>query len=109
MPSLSLNVGLNNGRKLPFTGGAAPSGIPVASTTVVNINVPSYGLNGNFVKDAPDSWGGPDGDYYLTFTGTRWEVTAYGDVIAFNTLASQTVNTIPQTDWNVTTTITVVA
>ena len=33
MPSLSLNVGLNNGRKLPFTGGAAPSEIVVATTT----------------------------------------------------------------------------
>jgi len=37
MPSLSLNVGLNNGRKLPFGGGAAPSGLPVASTASVNI------------------------------------------------------------------------
>jgi hypothetical protein len=31
MPSLRLNIGLNNGRKLPFGGGAAPSGI-IAST-----------------------------------------------------------------------------
>ena len=36
MPSLSLNVGLNNGRKLPF-GGGAPSVIPV-STTNLSIN-----------------------------------------------------------------------
>jgi hypothetical protein len=108
MPSIFLGLGLKRASK-PLTGGAAPSGIPVASTTIVNINVPSYGLNGTFVKLSPDSWAGPDGDYYLIFTGTRWEVTAYGDVIAFNTLASQTVNTIPQTDWNVTTTITVVA
>jgi hypothetical protein len=35
MPSLSLNIGLNNGRKLPLGGGAAPSGIVVASTTNV--------------------------------------------------------------------------
>jgi len=35
MPSLSLNIGLNNGRKLPFGGGAAPSGILVATTTNV--------------------------------------------------------------------------
>jgi len=33
MPSLSLNVGLNNGRKLPF-GGAAPAAIPVSTTTL---------------------------------------------------------------------------
>jgi hypothetical protein len=202
MPSLSLNIGLNNGRKLPFGGGAAPSGIPVASTNsvivtysgynrtlskpglvslpgysvnygpegeyddvlyfnstnnrwefpgpyssndigavnsstnpnfipttgwtpsititavsgipvastnTVNINIPSYGLDGAFNKGSPESWTGPDGDYYLIFTGTRWEVTAYGDVIAFNESASQTVNYIPQTSWNVTTTITVVS
>ena len=38
MPSLSLNVGLNNGRKLPFGGGAAPSGLPVASTSSIAIS-----------------------------------------------------------------------
>ena len=37
MPSLSLNVGLNNGRKLPFGGGAAPSGIVVATTNTINV------------------------------------------------------------------------
>jgi len=36
MPSLSLNVGLNNGRKLPFSGGAAPSGIPY-STSIITL------------------------------------------------------------------------
>ena len=36
MPSLSLNVGLNNGRKLPFGGGGSPpSDILVATTTNV--------------------------------------------------------------------------
>ncbi len=45
MPSLSLNVGLNNGRKLPFGGGAAPSGIPVASTNTINV-VDTFGYNG---------------------------------------------------------------
>jgi len=38
MPSLSLNIGLNGGRKLPFGGGAAPSGIAVATTNAVNIS-----------------------------------------------------------------------
>jgi len=37
MPSLSLNIGLNNGRKLPFGGGAAPSGIVVATTNTINV------------------------------------------------------------------------
>jgi hypothetical protein len=108
MPSLSLNVGLNNGRKLPFGGGAAPSGIPVASTTAVNIVVPSFGLDGLFIKLAPDYWQGPE-DYLLVFVSGEWRVTYTEEIVSYNTSASQTVNTIPQTDWNVTTTITVVA
>jgi len=49
MPSLSLNVGLNNGRKLPFGGGAAPSGIPVASTASVVMSG-NVGLNGTYTR-----------------------------------------------------------
>jgi hypothetical protein len=55
MPSLSLNVGLNNGRKLPFGGGAAPSGIPVASTAnvvVASIASPYNGANNTYSKKA---------------------------------------------------------
>ena len=53
MPSLSLNIGLNNGRKLPFGGGAAPSGIPVASTASVVIgNAGSF--NGTYTKKIPE-------------------------------------------------------
>ena len=52
MPSLSLNVGLNNGRKLPFGGGAAPSGIPVASTASVVIgNAGTF--DGTYAKKIP--------------------------------------------------------
>jgi len=57
MPSLSLNVGLNNGRKLPF-GGGAPSGLVVATTNAVNIS----GQNAYV----------PDGTYTkVTANGTR--------------------------------------
>jgi len=88
----------------------APSGIPTATTTIVNISVPSYGgFSGNFQKFVTDSWEGPDGESALIFTGTRWEINYLGDVFSFNTLASQTVNFIPQTNWSVPTTITVVA
>jgi len=52
MPSLSLNVGLNNGRKLPF-GGAAPSGILVASTASVVIGN-AGAFNGTYTKKIPD-------------------------------------------------------
>jgi len=53
MPSLSLNIGLNNGRKLPFGGGAAPSGIPVATTTAIVLSgiTGTYSdLNGTYTK-----------------------------------------------------------
>jgi len=53
MPSLSLNVGLNNGRKLPF-GGAAPSGIPVASTASVVIGNAGASNNGTYTKKIPE-------------------------------------------------------
>jgi hypothetical protein len=53
MPSLSLNVGLNNGRKLPFGGGAAPSGLPYSSTNSLNLVDASYPLlSGNYPKVA---------------------------------------------------------
>ena len=53
MPSLSLNIGLNNGRKLPFGGGAAPSGINVATTTAIVLSGLTLGfidLNGVYTK-----------------------------------------------------------
>jgi hypothetical protein len=56
MPSLSLNVGLNNGRKLPFGGGAAPSGIPVATTSSVIVSGSPGGFNGTYGKVIPDEW-----------------------------------------------------
>jgi hypothetical protein len=54
MPSLRLNIGLNNGRKLPFGGGAAPSGINVATTTAIVLSGLTGGyyseLNGTYTK-----------------------------------------------------------
>ena len=109
MPSLSLNVGLNNGRKLPFSG-AAPSGIPTATTTIINISVPDLGLDGLFTKVTPGSWSGP-GFYTLSFEfGSEWQILDAGDTVVINDLAIQTVNYIPQTSWrDPATTITVVA
>ena len=59
MPSLSLNVGLNNGRKLPFGGGAAPSGIPVATTSSVIVLGSPDGFNGIYNKQTATSWRQP--------------------------------------------------
>ncbi|NBT48170.1 MAG: hypothetical protein EBT07_10235 [Actinobacteria bacterium] len=71
MPSLSLNIGLNNGRKLPF-GGAAPSGIVVATTNAVNIS----GNNGVV----------PDGTYTkVTSMETRVAGSAISDKMFIDT------------------------
>ena len=104
MPKLGLGLNLSVPR---IAGGAAPSGIPVASTTVILIDCPTAGVSNNFSKITSDYWIGPE-DLFFIFTGTRWELTVFGETAAFNTSASQTVDYIPQTDWNVTTTITVV-
>ncbi len=68
MPSLSLNVGLNNGRKLPFGGGAAPSGINVATTNAIvlsGLTINFIDLNGVYTKSgdpANVTAGGVDGE-----------------------------------------------
>ena len=108
MPRLSLGLGVQTVRKVGG-GGAAPSGIPVASTTIVFIDCPSAGVSSNFIKSSPDNWYGVSEDTFLIFTGTRWELQVFAEAASFNTSASQTVNFIPQTNWSVTTTITVVA
>jgi hypothetical protein len=60
MPSLSLNIGLNNGRKLPFGGGGG-AGFPdvastnqIALTSIIGImfNVPNNGI-GTYTKNGP--------------------------------------------------------
>ena len=71
MPSLSFNVGLNNGRKLPF-GGGAPSGLVVATTNAVNITG-----NNAYV---------PDGTYTkVTATGTRVAGSTTSDKLLLDT------------------------
>jgi hypothetical protein len=79
MPSLSLNVGLNNGRKLPFGGGAAPSGIPVAGTasvTVADFTGGNTQYNGTYTKgtsggvDPSITTPPTDGEFYIKAAST---------------------------------------
>ena len=109
MPSLSLNVGLNNGRKLPFGGGAAPSGIVVATTDGIALTGLTGGyysaLNGTYLKqtnpsafsrggveqqatgavyfNSEFSGGGKDGAaiWYGSNSGSAvgWQITYYDD------------------------------
>jgi len=103
MPSLSLNVGLNNGRKLPFGGGAAPSGIPVASTSQIYVTSSNSNITSEiYVKDTIYvfisssagydfrlEWGG-DGWYFYDYNNNNI-ATAVGGSAA----------TIPTSGWTI--------
>ena len=106
MPSLSLNVGLNNGRKLPFGGGAAPSGFPTATTNTITLQSGGAGYpifildDEQFPKQNIGYFGG-GGDNKLVWSGTRWEILGDNNfLIAYNTTPSQTTDYFPnQGNW----------
>ena len=106
MPSLSLNVGLNNGRKLPFTGGAAPSGIPTATTNTITLQSGGAGSpifiddGATFQKQDIGRFG-DYGDFKLVWSGTRWEILGDNNSLtAYNTTSGQTTNYFPdQGNW----------
>ena len=106
MPSLSLNVGLNNGRKLPFSGEAAPSGIPTATTNTITLQSGGAGFP-IFVEDGAEfgkqniGYFGDFGDIKLVWSGTRWEIRGDNNFLtAYNTTSGQTTNYFPdQGNW----------
>jgi len=111
MPSLSLNVGLNNGRKLPFGGGAAPSGLSVASTNSIIVQYTAYNKTLNKVNDV---YGynisyGPEEEFEdrvgfdIGVLG-RWEHQVQGGLVSFNPSSDST--TIPTSGWSPSITIT---
>ena len=105
MPSLSLNVGLNNGRKLPFGGGAAPSGIPVASTSAVIVSGSPDGFNGTYLKIFPTEWKPFSGDNNLLWDSidatipNRWSLynSDTNFIVTHQTWSDQT--QIPTSGW----------
>ena len=105
MPSLSLNVGLNNGRKLPFGGGAAPSGIPVASTTMVAVSGSPDGFNGTYLKFTATQWKPASGDNKLLWDSidaaipNRWSLynSDTNFIVTHQTWSDQT--QIPMSGW----------
>jgi hypothetical protein len=86
MPSLSLNVGLNNGRKLPF-GGAAPSGIPVASTSqIIVVSTNSFINSATFNKITETLFESSlDGAQVLEYIFGAWTFYYDGSQIALAT------------------------
>jgi len=101
-----------SGSRTPFvaSGGAAPSGIPTATTTIINISSTEAGISGDFTKASLDIWYNIP-DYTFEFSSTQWKVRdAESFVYLFNTLPNQTENYIPLTGWSpADTTVTVVA
>jgi hypothetical protein len=59
MPRLSLGLGVQTIRKVG--GGAAPSGIPVATTSAVIVSGSPDGFNGTYDKAEATLWFGPAG------------------------------------------------
>jgi len=135
MPSLSLNIGLNNGRKLPFGGGAAPSGIPYSTSiiTLAGFNDTNVGVDRtspiNLTKSipSPNEWGNVGNLGYSVFlyrtsntdlNGTWFIVLqqfgeeGFGQVTCA-TNPSTTLTEVPTTGWvlasGVTGTITITA
>jgi len=94
MPSLSLNVGLNNGRKLPF-GGAAPSGIPVSTQTIIVTNAGSF--NATYTNVVPNIAWDNGGDLALELFVT-WRLRNSDTSAELNNTSSDA-NYIPTTGW----------
>jgi hypothetical protein len=124
MPSLRLNIGLNNGRKLPF-GGGGEAGFPdVASTNQISVTsvtgtlfgVPNNGI-GTYTKNGPINENLPTYSPYYAFdtadnagVGFRdgqWYLFYYdGDPYEHAVNPSSDPTTIPTTGWDPAITIT---
>ena len=100
MPRLSLGLGVQNIRKVG--GGAAPSGIPVASTNtiiVVDTEIVFHNFSGTYEKEGPFLYRYPS--YNIIFwTGEQW-IFREDDMLydVFATPPSNNVNYIATTGW----------
>jgi len=96
MPSLSLNIGLNNGRKLPFAGGAAPSGIPASTQTIIVTNAGSF--SSTYTNTIPNIYWFGGGDLDFEFLVTSWRFRNSETNAEINNPSSDA-NYIPTTGW----------
>jgi hypothetical protein len=104
MPRLSLGLGVQAVSKVK-SGGAAPSGIPTATTNTITLQSGGAGFP-IFVEDGATfgkqniGYFGDFGDYKLVWSGTRWEMLGDNVIAAYNTTPSQTTNYFPdQGNW----------
>ena len=113
MPRLSLGLGVQNSRRIK-SGGAAPSGIPVASTTNILVTLNEDFFDYNFVNRAYTKFVYPTAYYYdslvsgpeLIFdqldTPNIWSISesdGEGGRNVSATNASTNGNYIPTTGW----------
>ena len=103
MPSLSLNIGLNGGRKLPFGGGAAPSGIVAATAGDLNISF-GYFDPATYIKTNNTLWqfNFGEGEFqklsWNIVSPLAWALDANnGEIRATNPSLDSTI--IPTTGW----------
>jgi hypothetical protein len=106
MPSLSLNIGLNNGRKLPFGGGAAPSGIVAATAGNLIISF-GYFDSETYTKNNNTLWQFlfGEGEFqrleWNSFIPNTWTLNVNnGDIVATNPSTNSLI--IPTTGWTYT-------
>jgi hypothetical protein len=103
MPRLSLGLGVQTIRKVGG-GGAAPSGIPVASTNSINVQYTAYNKTLSKVNDV---YGynviyGPEEEYedrvgFGIFVAGRWEHQFQNGLVSFNLSSDSTY--IPTSGW----------
>jgi len=107
MPSLSLNIGLNNGRKLPFGGGAAPSGIVAATAGDLIIDF-GYTSGEIYTKNNNTLWVynfGEESEFqrlsWNIFSANAWALdTNNGEIVATNPSSNSLI--IPTSGWTYT-------
>ena len=104
MPRLSLGLGAQTIRKVG--GGAAPSGIPVASTSLVTVSGSPDGFNGTYLKITATTWTQPvDGNKQLLWDSldaaipNRWSLynADTNAIVTHQTWSDQT--QIPASGW----------
>jgi len=104
MPRLSLGLGVQNTRKVGG-GGAAPSGIPVSSTSAVIVSGSPDGANGTYAKLDPTQWDNPISDWFLLWDSVdaaipnRWSLynSDTNFIVTHQTWSDQT--QIPASGW----------
>jgi len=99
MPRLSLGLGAQNIRKV---GGAAPSGIPVATTSdILVVDTSGYGWDGSYEKESSTLYRNGANSYQVIFwDGSGWSLyDEDSSARVFPVPPSTDINYIADTGW----------